>query len=387
MKQALILIGILFYTLSFSALANAEGVNTEGWYLYNNHSGSHSYSLLFPRDWKVKTFGPNERGFMPARQREEVPLLKVKDFEGLSFNEVITHYKTPEVSFFEQYDFVFEMEDEDLIAKKTHFANRETGDIKEKIMIKRGGQIIVISRNEGEEDKMVDAIINSFKFTDNWEAQINFREGYTFIIPKNYSVERADGKLEVLNLAGNKVLKIEDNEVSDIGRTYVTGQIMKSFHHFDIPESGVYSYEYFLDVRDDHPAAKAINTLTKKGVVGGYNDGTFRPNDPVSRAEAVKMATSPIVRRVLSPIIFRDCFEDVEDQWFARYVCYSKAMGRIDGYEDGTFRPGQMVRGEEGMKIILKLSGMEELPEGVPEIDSERMSRKEFAQAIFKIKY
>jgi hypothetical protein len=59
-----------------------------------------------------------------------------------------------------------------------------------------------------------------------------------------------------------------------------------------VPENGT----PFPDVSDDHWAATYINTAHASGWVGGYDDGTFRPNQNITRAEVVKIANSMLDR-------------------------------------------------------------------------------------------
>ncbi len=47
------------------------------------------------------------------------------------------------------------------------------------------------------------------------------------------------------------------------------------------------------------------------------------------------------------------CFNDVKDDWYAKYVCYGKTVGWIDGYPDGTYKPSQTVNKVEAIKMIL----------------------------------
>ncbi len=130
-------------------------------------------------------------------------------------------------------------------------------------------------------------------------------------------------------------------------------EILESFEFFDI--SGNYSsYLYFPDVRDDHENAQSINFLTSQKVVAGYPDGTFKPDGEINRAELTKM----IVASELTPDAkkYKDCFPDVKNEWFAPFVCYAKEQGWVAGYPDGTFKPEQSVNRAEALKIIFEVS-------------------------------
>ena len=47
-----------------------------------------------------------------------------------------------------------------------------------------------------------------------------------------------------------------------------------------------------------------------------------------------------------------DCFSDVTDEWFAKYVCYAKTVGWVKGYSDSTFKPTQEITLIEALKIL-----------------------------------
>ncbi len=108
----------------------------------------------------------------------------------------------------------------------------------------------------------------------------------------------------------------------------------------------------FKDVDSTHPNAEAIAYLKDHHFLTGYPDGTFKPDDFVTRAELLKLLFS--VQQVdPTPAVYRACFQDVADDWFAPFVCYAKAKGLVQGYADKTFAPGKSVTVAEALKIIL----------------------------------
>ncbi len=119
--------------------------------------------------------------------------------------------------------------------------------------------------------------------------------------------------------------------------------------------------ELFSDVSATHNNALSIFWMADEGTVEGYSDGTFRPDQPVNRAELMKMVTFESVESSVDN--FQNCFPDVTDQWFAPYVCLGYNEGWVEGYPDGNFRPGDNVNRVEAMKIILNaLISQEEWP-------------------------
>lgn len=110
--------------------------------------------------------------------------------------------------------------------------------------------------------------------------------------------------------------------------------------------------EIFKDVSNRHVNARAIAYLKDHGVVKGYPDGTFKPDHFVTRAELLKFLFE--AQKVYpSTAVYRACFKDAQDEWYAPYVCYAKAKELVRGYADGTFGAGRDVAVVEALKIIL----------------------------------
>lgn len=100
----------------------------------------------------------------------------------------------------------------------------------------------------------------------------------------------------------------------------------------------------FTDVPAYDPYAKAIDDLSTRGIISGFNDGTFKPNDVVTRQQFAKM----IVKSLALPVSEEDVctFPDVNPGQVSsdplypdNYVAVAVAREMTKGYEDGTFRP------------------------------------------------
>jgi len=121
----------------------------------------------------------------------------------------------------------------------------------------------------------------------------------------------------------------------------------------------------FLDI-ETNTYRDAIEIITREGLVKGYDDGMFRPDQEVNRAELMKMIT-PVNKRdgLNSSCSEFGSFSDVNSsQWFAEYVCYGLENNYIKGYPDGSFKPGQPVIFVEALKIIMNSQGFEYKEEG-----------------------
>ena len=111
----------------------------------------------------------------------------------------------------------------------------------------------------------------------------------------------------------------------------------------------------FSDVSADKWYNNAVSTLCHMGVLGGYSDGTFRPNAPITRAEFAKIAVS-FAQRNGSAVY--NYFTDVKTtDWFAPYVTAAKDNGLIEGYSDGSFKPENKITRAEACAIVNRALG------------------------------
>lgn len=109
------------------------------------------------------------------------------------------------------------------------------------------------------------------------------------------------------------------------------------------------STNQYSDVADSDWCNVAISTLSNMGVLKGYADGTFRPSEPVTRAQFAAIAArfSDAVTQGSAT------FSDVpETYWAAKEIAKAEQLGWIKGYSDGTFRPGKTITRAEAITMI-----------------------------------
>lgn len=117
----------------------------------------------------------------------------------------------------------------------------------------------------------------------------------------------------------------------------------------ELAESNVESFD---DVDPAAWYAIYVFKAQKLGWVEGYEDGTFRPDDNVKRAEALKMI---LVSKIAVELITGGSidFSDISgEEWFVDFVAYAVAEDIVDGYGDGTFKPENPITRAEAAKII-----------------------------------
>lgn len=112
----------------------------------------------------------------------------------------------------------------------------------------------------------------------------------------------------------------------------------------------------FTDLSYSDPSYDALLELQEQGVIEGYADGTFKSRNNINRAEFMKV----LVGTVDSDPSGENCFKDVQNQWYAPYVCTAKDRGWVQGYEDGLFRPGNEINFAEASQVIARAFELDE---------------------------
>lgn len=119
----------------------------------------------------------------------------------------------------------------------------------------------------------------------------------------------------------------------------------------------------FTDLSYMNQYYESIAALVDEGVFQGYGDGSFKPGNSISRAELLKIFMEG---QGITPdeSVYKNCFTDVADDWYAKYVCYAKEQEWVRGFGDGSFRPGDTVTKVEALKILFKSYGEDVADEG-----------------------
>ena len=121
----------------------------------------------------------------------------------------------------------------------------------------------------------------------------------------------------------------------------------------------------FWDVSKDHWAFEYIADLADRGVINGYDDGSFKPSKTVSRAEWAKMMVDA------AGVVVNDNstnFTDMANHWANKYV--NAAKNYLTGYKDGSYRPDQAATREDVTVAMVKLKGYD-----LSEVDYSNLSK------------
>lgn len=107
----------------------------------------------------------------------------------------------------------------------------------------------------------------------------------------------------------------------------------------------------FSDVTSGDWFNVTVSSLAQMGVIAGYEDGSFRPNAPITRAEFAAIATRFFAERGVT--YNEGLFADITgDEWFADVVAAAADRGLLGGYPDGTVRPNTTITRAESCAVV-----------------------------------
>ena len=116
----------------------------------------------------------------------------------------------------------------------------------------------------------------------------------------------------------------------------------------DVRDGNLTAGNTFTDVTDGQWHNKAISTMAKLGVVKGRNAEAFDPDAPITRAEFATICA----RFDKTQISTSSNFTDISGHWAEKYIERAATLGWIAGYSDGTFRPSNYITRAEAMTMI-----------------------------------
>ena len=124
----------------------------------------------------------------------------------------------------------------------------------------------------------------------------------------------------------------------------------------DVRDENTTDVSNFSDVSSSDWYGTTVATLADMGILKGYEDGTFRPNAPITRAEFAAIATRFFdeTGATYEPGTFTDV---TGSEWFAGAIMDAVNLGLIGGYEDGTVRPNNNITRAEACAIVNRTLG------------------------------
>ncbi|MEH1907023.1 DUF1565 domain-containing protein [Nostoc sp.] len=122
---------------------------------------------------------------------------------------------------------------------------------------------------------------------------------------------------------------------NDIDQKKIFGSVDFVAAAVNIPSGG------FKDVPANYWAKAYIQALASQNIIAGFPDGSFKPNEPVTRAQFAAIVTKALTPSAKRPVIK---FKDVASNFWAYAAIQSAYQGQfVSGYPDGTFKPQQQI--------------------------------------------
>ncbi|HVN66947.1 MAG TPA: S-layer homology domain-containing protein, partial [Candidatus Sulfotelmatobacter sp.] len=171
---------------------------------------------------------------------------------------------------------------------------------------------------------------------------------------------------------GNLLLKINGKEVqlnkdntfetdvplSDVGKNTLKVEVSDRSGQAVAGEAHIMRLETFADLPDGYWAKFPIEANASLGTVNGFADGSFKPENGLSRADQVAMlvrAKGITVPAEPAKVVFRDVKPDF---WAAKYIEIAAREGLVEGYPDKTFRPNNDISRVEGIVMTTRFAGL-----------------------------
>ena len=130
---------------------------------------------------------------------------------------------------------------------------------------------------------------------------------------------------------------------TDVDNEDVTG------NDITVTDENIAKYSVLFSDIDNHWAKEWIKNAVGLGFVSGYEDGTFKPDRTITRAEFSTMLNKAMKIEITENINFSDVREK---EWFYKEIQKSVAAGFFSGYENNTFRPNNPIKREEVAKVV-----------------------------------
>ncbi len=150
-------------------------------------------------------------------------------------------------------------------------------------------------------------------------------------------------------------IETPDGTIGWVGQ-WLVEQTSKSFTETEpVAEIGAVGLEE-TPMRDivNHKYEEAIWYVFGNSIVNGYDDGTYKPDNTLNRAELLKIIVEAAFGDEFEDFANKSCFSDVpSNEWYTQYVCFAKEEGIVEGYSGNLFKPTNKITFAEALKITM----------------------------------
>jgi S-layer homology domain/Bacterial SH3 domain len=153
-------------------------------------------------------------------------------------------------------------------------------------------------------------------------------------------------------------IETPDGQVGWVGQ-WLVEQTSKSFTQTQEEPEPVAIAEDDMDAEpmndvDNHKYEDAIWYVYENNIVNGYDDGSYRPDNTLNRAELLKIIIEAAYNDEFEGFGDDNCFLDVPaNEWYTQYVCFAKEEGIVEGYSGNKFKPTNEITFAEALKITM----------------------------------
>ena len=261
-------------------------------------------------------------------------------------------------------DFIFTViftdEDGDELENNFYYNGDYTGTIGsgDEITLEGGDKIVIRNLPEGT----------------RYEVIIETADGYTYVIDGEEGVIHTG--MNEAEFTATRTVPVADPSVTGVSRwlnttdhiAYLTGypggafgpdnnmtraEVAQMFYAL-LNNKNVTITKTFPDVPADAWYATAVNTLASLGMVSGDENGNYRPNDPITRAEFCVIALAFAYEPENAVCYFGDVSRS---DWFYTYVAQAASYGWIGGYTNGNFGPNDRITRAQVTTIVNNMLG------------------------------
>ena len=177
--------------------------------------------------------------------------------------------------------------------------------------------------------------------------------------PSVYYYDEVSGKWVELggSVTGDKITVTVDHFtkyavfVKEEGKAAVTSPVAPG----TVASSPVVSnpLDVFSDIKG-HWAEKTIAEVVSLGAISGYDDGFFRPDNNITRAEFTTILMKALIKTGLMPLQDGKVIADTKGHWAQEYITSAASYGIVSGYDDKTFGPDDLISREQMAVMVVK---------------------------------
>jgi len=275
--------------------------------------------------------------------------------EAFGSNKKVENSEPAKVESNEDVDVYENVVKPELVANTNEIESTDTTVVEENVVIPEPVSVdpILNFSFDVEDSYLYEGKSFSFDISMTDQFGEKFRDGFLdyVVVGTENNVVRVNNAILTYNLFKNSKSVTRTFEASKSGKDrfkIVYGDEVYVSDWFDVVK--VDKESRFKDVPTDSKYYEAIEYLVDNGVVNGYADKTFLPNQTVSRVEALKFILEGIDATLNSGSLD---FTDLDkDTWYKDYLYTAFTKNVVKGYDDGTFKPNNIVSKAEFYKML-----------------------------------